>query len=151
MASQSRQTEMLAIFHKYGGAIGLNRFTHYCIEEGVWTEDERQRMVFSKCREECGKVLKTHDQTGLPIAGRTNKQAEGEPLWIQRELWDLDDARVNLGRRLCGAEKDWQVIHRLHAYIEDRYGTSLPMPRLVMPPDEDQWWHTLADEEDDLV
>lgn len=151
MVSHSRHADIWAIYQKYGGALSLTRLTHYCLAEGIWTEEQRQQIVFKACRLECRQVLKKHDSTGLPIAGLTEKYHSGdeEPLWVQRELWDLDDAQFNLGLRIKSLGHDWEAMERLHAYIEDRYHTSLPIPTCVMPPEDQQWWRNLSDDDAD--
>ena len=46
--------------------------------------------------------------------------------------------------------KDYQVIEALYHYMQERYGTAPPIPRLVMDdPEAALWWEDLDDDEED--
>jgi len=144
MADQTRHDEIWAIYRKYSGDISLDRLTHYCWDEGVWTDEEQHNMAFAAAKRQCQQVLHRKDATGLPVAGPTQKRDNGSRRWRQISLWDYDDATYNLGMRLQQAvDRDWQTVIALHNYIQERYGQAPPIPTWELPPDATPWWRDL--------
>lgn len=147
MPSRSRHDDIWGIYQKYGGDVSLDRLTHYCWDEGVWTEEERHNMAFKAAKRECHQVLSRKGPTGLPVAGPTPKHDNGSKRWRQISLWDYADAEYNLGMRLKQVTKDYQVIEALYNYMQERYGAAPPIPRLVMDdPEAPLWWEDLDDD-----
>jgi hypothetical protein len=151
MPPRTRYNDILAIYHKYNGDIGLDRLTHYCWDEGVWTGQEQRNMAFAAAKRECHQALRTKGPTGLPIAGPTQKRDNGSRRWRQISLWDYDDATYNLGMRITQAiDRDWPAVIALHNYIQERYGQAPPIPHWEMDGDAPLWWRDLnVDSEDD--
>ena len=152
MSDESKCSQIWAIYDKHGGVISLDRLTRIAIAEDVWSEDERYSMVFATARRVCQNALRQKSPTGLPLSGSTRKMDEdGDPLWIQLDLWDFDDALHNLRLRLRQTTVyDWPTIERLHQYMLDRFGAAPPLPRLVMDdPEAPLWWLEDRDEDPD--
>ena len=152
MRDESKFSQIWALYDKHGGAMSLDRLTRIALAEGVWGEDERSSMVFWAARRVCHQALRQTSPTGFPLAGSTRKQDEdGDPLWIQLQRWDFDDARHNLWLRLRQTTlHDWPTIERLHQYVLDRFGAAPPIPRLVMDdPEAPLWWLEDSDEATD--
>ena len=150
MPRRSRHDDIWTVFQKYGGEMSLDRLTHYCRDEGVWTEQEWQHMAFVGAKRECHAVLSRKGMTGLPVAGPTANRDNGNKRWRQIELWDYTDAEYNLGMRLKQSSRDYQVIVAIHHYMQERYGTAPPIPHWVMDdPDSPTWWERWDDETED--
>lgn len=152
MPRHSRTNDIWAIYTKHGGSISLDRLTHYCWDEGLWTDEEQHNMAFAAARRECHQALRSKDAAGLPMAGPTQKLDDdgSGAQWRQITLWDYEDATYNLGMRIQQViDRDWPVIVALYLYIQERYGQAPPIPRWEMDGDAPLWWRDLDDEDDD--
>ena len=151
MPKHSRAEDIWAVYGKHGGSMSLDRLTHYCWAEGVWSEEEQHNMAFAAARRECHQALRQKGPTGLPLAGPTQKLDEDKRSWVQLDMWDYDDATYNLGMRITQAiDRDWTAVLALYNYIQERYGQAPPIPRWVMDDDTSPWWRDIdVDIEDD--
>jgi hypothetical protein len=150
MPLPSRRDDIWGVYQKYGGDLSLRRLTIYCLEEGIWSEEEQHNLIFSAAQRECQRVLNRKDHAGLPLAGPTPRFEHGDRRWRQIGLWDYADAEYNLGMRLKQVLVDYKAVVTLHNYIQDRYGTAPEIPHWEMnDPDAPLWWEDLDDDEED--
>lgn len=96
----SRTAEILEIYERHGGLMGIARLARLCLEEGVWSDHERDQMAFSDAKQQCHRALKSKDVSGLPVAGLAARSAGRTNVWKQLPLWDFEDAVFNLGIRI---------------------------------------------------
>jgi hypothetical protein len=136
----SRTAEILEIYERHGGLMGIARLARLCLEEGVWSDHERDQMAFSDAKRQCHGALKSKDATGLPVAGLAARSAGRTNVWKQLPLWDFEDAVFNLGIRIKQQASDYGSIRTLWSYIDKRWGQAPVIPTLEYPEDQPIWW-----------
>lgn len=136
----SRTAEILDIYERHGGSMALARLTRLCLEEGVWSDHERDQMAFAAAKRQCHHALRSKDASGLPVAGLAARSAGRTNIWKQLPLWDFEDAVFNLGMRIKQQSNDYASLVVLRGYIEKRWGQAPMIPTWQYPEDQPIWW-----------
>lgn len=120
----TRHNEILAIYDKYGGLMSLRRLTQYCLEAGVWSEEEQHNFAFATMQRECQRALQHKNSLGLPVAGPTPQKSGNAYIWAQLNLWDEEISLFNMALRIKQGEKDYDTLECLWRYHEQRWGNA---------------------------
>ncbi len=110
----------------------INRFTHECIQSGIWSQDEMIGFAFNHAKNEVRTALRALDSQGLPFAGPSPTKATtgSGQVWKQRTLWDIADYEFNVEERVSQVMGEYRVVEGLKAECLDRYHHNIPIPTL---------------------
>lgn len=77
-----------------GGQATIAMLVDAVVAAGVF-ESSVEEAILALAKRECKRVLKEEDAQGLNYAGPVQETPEGMPVWIQRQLWNEAEYRVN--------------------------------------------------------
>lgn len=121
-----------AAFAECGGGMSTRAFAQYCIDHGVWTEDEIAGFTLRAAQQVVRKELKVLDSVGLPFAGATiARDDDGNPVWEQRVFWDPETYASNIHSLRTQAETLNATADKLQDEGEERFG-ALPVVDAVL-------------------
>jgi hypothetical protein len=102
-----------------------------CIEEGIFTDAEREAAYFAAFAKVIREALGADDEAGLPFAGQsTDRDVDGQILWKQRELWAVADYQLNIDERIADRDANHVVAVRLANECERRHSQRIAIPAL---------------------
>lgn len=126
--------------HEEYGAMSFKTWARVCLEHGVFSEEFRAKATQEAARQRLATWAREEDSgTGLPRLGQTTKNDEhGEPIVVQPELWDRDDALLHIEVRLHNRNAQHVRLMRMIEWFEDRFGGVCPFrPEAERLPDLD--------------
>lgn len=127
----SFRDRILSAFRSSDGPLSTRALALRCIDNGVFPTEWLQSASVRAAQEECRSVLKSCDIHGLPIAGKTSQRDEdGAPLWLQREMWDYDTYALNISQYLDKRDQNHQKALLLQDACRKKFGMAPPLPGL---------------------
>lgn len=133
----------LQLHHEYG-AMSFTTWARVCLDHGVFSEEFRAKATHEAARRRLSSWARDEDpSTGLPRLGQTTKNDEhGEPIVVQPELWDRDDALLHIEVRLKNRDAQHVRLMRMIEWFEDRFGGVCPFrPDAERLPESDVEYH----------
>lgn len=92
-----RDQQIRDLFATLGGSMTTAQFARECIEYGIWSDVEQDRIIIRAAQSEIRRALKVEDAAGLPTAGKTtDTDDDGAPVWKARQLWLFEDYELNI-------------------------------------------------------
>lgn len=129
--TQTREQQIVAVFQANGGQMTAFELAQACIEAGVWTEEELQRLAMRAVQDACLRALKKKDHTGLSVCLPSAEQnADSQPIWKARQYCLIEDYQVNVRAHIKQRNEDHTVAVKLAAECEQRYGYVIDIPEL---------------------
>jgi hypothetical protein len=126
-----REQRIREVFQDNGGAMTTLDLARACVDAGVWSPDEMNRIAIKAIQDACRRALNVKDATGLPSASRTTEtNDDGQPIWKARQLWLFADYEVNVLAHIGQRNEDHIVAVKLVAECEARYGRVIEIPDL---------------------
>lgn len=126
--------------HDEYGAMSFNTWARVCLDHGVFSEEFRAKASLKAARETLTTWAREENpDTGLPRLGQTTKNDEnGEPIVVQPDLWDRDDALLHIEVRLNNRDAQHVRLMKMIEWFEDRFGGTCPFrPQAERLPDLD--------------
>lgn len=98
---------------------------------GIVTASELEQKGFQAWKGEVRKALSAHDAQGLPFAGMSgDTDADKNPIWIQRKLWDVDQYQFNIVEHARNRNGEHTVILKLCRECQEVHNVVLDVPSL---------------------
>lgn len=130
-ATLPREQRIRDVFNDHGGAMTTIDLARACVDAGIWTQDELDRIAIKSVQELCRRALNVKDAAGLPAASRTTEtNDDGQPVWKARQLWLFADYELNIRSHIGQRDEDHAVAVKLAAECEARYGKAISIPDL---------------------
>ena len=131
----SKKSLVIEVFESFNEPVSAPVLAAECLRRNVWSKEERDKLAFRGVADRVRKILNEHDPDGTPVALiRDVSIEEGDDgriknvqVFVQRELWNLGDARNWLCKRVSQIRDDWEKVKRTVEYFIERW------------PSED-WW-----------
>jgi hypothetical protein len=106
------------------GGLSLDSWTRACIADGgVFSGEFQAVALFKHARVLLGHFSREDDTIGLPRFGPTTMvDADNQPLYVQRNLWDESAWLLNIEHRVTNAMAVYRKTMRMIEAYEDRFG-----------------------------
>ena len=138
-ATETRKNAILRIFREMGDASGvmLDDITSRCLEEGVWSEADKERSFRKHCNSTVRRTLREAGEDGLPEAlirevhvTETNG-VRSVNSYIQREFWTRADRKADILAKVQGIRADWATVRAMvkdceRAFPDDDWRALVP-------------------------
>lgn len=126
-----RERRIRSVFEAHGSMMTIGDLARACIDEGIWSRDELDRIAIRSVEEKCRRTLRNKDAAGIPENGPTTDAGEGgQPVWKTRQLWVSDDYALNVRTHLDQRDEEHAVAVKLVAEWRGRY----PDSAALIPP-----------------
>lgn len=113
--------------HREYGALSFTSWARVCLNEGVFSEEFVAKATLRAARSTLTTFAREEDDAGLPRLGQTTKKDEdGEPIVVQPDLWDRDDALLHIEVRLKNRDAQHLRLLKMVEWFEDRFGGTCP-------------------------
>jgi len=126
-----RQQRIRAVFEAHGQMMTIRDLARACVDDGIWTREELDRIALRSVANECREVLRQKDVAGMPKAGQTtDADDDGQSVWKARQGWLFDDYVLNVREHLGLRDENHTVAAKLAAEAVARYRIDLDIPGL---------------------
>lgn len=93
----SRTTTIRDVYQKqFAGQATIAMLAEACIAAGVF-KSSYDEAVIALAKRECKRVIGEEDARGLNYAAPVRKTEDGQPVWVQRQFWNLAEYRIHVG------------------------------------------------------
>lgn len=124
----SRRDRIIQIFHEYGEPPTVPALTAECIRQGVWTKQDRDKLLFHGAQSTVRNVLNSTDINGLPVSLIRDvviEETDGDKapvrLRVQPEFWTEADARTWIRSRVRQLRQDYEKLSATIDYLSKRF------------------------------
>jgi len=137
---------------RFGGRARARTLAVAALDDGIYSWEEVQNRVIGSVERDICRILKETyaEGTELPLArpipeprdefGKKGGEAESEDerpedgeLWVQRSLWNYDEAERVILSLNTGIKRDYAILLREHEHALDRFGKAPDILMLVEP------------------
>lgn len=113
--------------HREYGGLSFTSWARVCLENGVFSEEFTAKANLKAARSALTTFAREENEVGLPRLGQTTKtDNEGEPIVVQPDLWDRDDALLHIEVRLRNRDAAHMRLLKMVEWFEDRFGGTCP-------------------------
>jgi hypothetical protein len=129
--TQTREQLIFEVFQAGGGQMTAYELAQACIEAGIWTPEELERLAMRAVQDACLRALKKKDHAGLSVCLPSAEKIDGaQPIWKARQYCLIEDYEVNVRAHVKQRNEDHTVAVKLAAECEQRYGHVIDIPEL---------------------
>lgn len=124
--------------HREYGNLSFTSWARICLDHGVFSDEFQAKASLRAARSKLTTFAREEDSdTGLPRLGQTTKSDDnGDPIVVQPDLWDRDDALLHIETRLKNRNAAHDRLMRMIEWFEDRFGGPCPFrPQAERLPD----------------